>query len=176
MIFHEVDMYRIDDRSSAIAELQKYLDKIGISDVFIAPSGIYDETTREAVVQFQKSKHINPSGIVDLETYNLIYSEYLAVNEREQINSRLGSSISFPIYEGSYFPKMAHINRAMAECLDYYGYSHSLRDSSYYSSETAAWVKELRKIYMLPDRDNIDTEFYSRLMKDRDSIEEFSKL
>ena len=66
-------MYRINDRSSAIAELQKYLAKIGISDVFIAPSGIYDETTREAVVQFQKSKHINPSGIVDLETHKKLF-------------------------------------------------------------------------------------------------------
>jgi hypothetical protein len=78
--------------------------------------------------------------------------------------------MDFPTSEGDFFPEMAHINRTMGVCLDYYGHTHSLRMDGYFSAESTRCVKLLRKIYKLPDKDSIDHEFYLRLIKDYDSI------
>ena len=45
--FHRGDaMYRINDRSSAIKRVQEYLRSVGNKNIFVAPTGIYDENTK----------------------------------------------------------------------------------------------------------------------------------
>lgn len=62
--------------------LQYFLD---ILSVFynnipdIAYTGIFDEQTRLAVIEFQKMKGLSPTGIVDTETWNQLYDTILGI-------------------------------------------------------------------------------------------------
>ena len=67
-------MYRIDDRQTAIMQVQKFLMAL-TEDIFIAPSGVFDDNTRLAVIVFQKKFGLEDTGVVDFATFELLYRE-----------------------------------------------------------------------------------------------------
>ena len=75
--FHRGDvMYRIDDRSSAIKEIQEYLRIVGNKNILVVPTGIYDENTRLSVLDFQINNEIAADGIVNIITFIKLYDAY----------------------------------------------------------------------------------------------------
>lgn len=167
-------MYMVYDKPEAIRQIQIYLRVAGNPDFFIFPSGIYDENTRLAVLDFQSKWKITPSGEVDRITFDKLYEEYVETNKKNELNQRLDSFISLPIFPGDISEEIMHINRTLARVLDYYGFTHRLRSSNFYSDETAEAVRILRGIYSLEERNIIDEELYLRLILDHDSMGRFN--
>ena len=163
-------MYRINDKPAAIRRVQDYLITASNPDIFVAPTGIFDENTRLSVIDFQKKHQIDPTGVVDLVTFNLLFDEYTTLTLKDEINRTVGSFIDFPIRPGDMSDEIFHINQSMSRLLDYYGITHRLQNSSFYSEETSAAVRELRQIYSLDDMDFIDEIFYFRMVNDHNSI------
>ena len=58
----------------------------------------------------------------------------------------------------------------IAYLMDFYSISHNVRQGRLFSKETLEGVKALRKIYMLNDGNNIDSELYKRMIEDISSI------
>lgn len=58
-----------------IAELQGYLSSY--FDSFIIPDGVYNDATRSAVTSFQRASGLEPTGEVDRETWEALYSAYM---------------------------------------------------------------------------------------------------
>ncbi len=167
-------MYRINDRSEAIKRVQQYLASVQERAFFVAPTGIFDDNTRLAVIDFQNTKNLSPTGEVDRFTFDALFLEYsLAVKKTKLLNS-VGSFLCFPILPGEMGGGINHINRSMARLLNYYGITHRLRESSFYSDESARAVKVLRQIYLLPDLELIDEIFYERMVSDNDAIGRFN--
>ena len=169
-------MYRIYDKTEAIRSLQRYLTVAGNPDIFIMPSGVYDENTKLSVLDFQAKNNLTSTGIVDYETFTAIYKSYLKLTEAEILNKRFDSFIQFPIYPGKISDGMSHINRMMRNILNYYGITNRLNESNFYSEESTLAVKTLRQIYLLEDRRNIDEELYLRMTKDHESIGKFKTI
>ena len=167
-------MYRIYDTKSAIREVQTYLGMAGNAEIPVAPSGAYDDNTLLSVIDFQKREGLPESGVVDRATFNRLYDVYALLRERERFDKKSDSFISFPLLPGVAADGVAHINRMMSRLLGYYGHTHSLRPSRFYSDESAAAVKILREIYRLEDKGYIDEALYIRMVKDHDSIDKFS--
>lgn len=62
--------------------LQYFLDVLSLyypSIPSVAYTGIFDEQTRQGVIEFQKIMGLRPTGIVDAETWNLIYDIILGI-------------------------------------------------------------------------------------------------
>lgn len=167
-------MYRIYDTPSAIREVQIYLGKAGNPDILVVPSGVYDENTRLSVRDFQKREGLLESGTVDYETFERLYDVYVILRDGEETRSKVDSFISFPLFPGRSADGIAHINRMLMRLLDYYGYTHNLRPSSFYSIETAQAVNILNEIYRLENQGYIDEVLYMRMIKDHDSIGKFT--
>lgn len=167
-------MYRIYDKPEAIRRVQNYLRVVGNPEIFIFPSGIYDDNTRRSVIDFQTERNIEPSGEVDRITFNQLFLEFLTINKNNELTRKLDSFLRFPLMPGESAGGMVHLNRSLARVLDYYGYTHRLRNSNFYSNETSEAVRILRGIYLLEEKDMIDEEFYSRLTNDHDSIGQFN--
>lgn len=77
-------MYDIKDKRAAIAEIQRYLVTIYRSRdqrPCIVTDGIYDDKTAECVMSFQRENTLTPTGKVNLETFDLLYSQYLIALE-----------------------------------------------------------------------------------------------
>lgn len=164
-------MYRINDKAAAIRNIQRFLAKIS-SDRAVVPSGVYDEDTRLAVIDFQKRMDIAPSGAVDRGTLDMLYAEYISKAKTETLARGVGSFISFPLREGNMDGAVIHLNKTLSDLLDHYGITHRLRSSSFYSSETAEAVRIMRKIYLLPEDTLVDEELYIRMIADHSSLGE----
>lgn len=163
-------MYRINDRSAAIESVQRYLRVAGNPDVFVAPTGVFDDNTKLSVIDFQQKNGLDADGVVDKNTFDLLFAAFTFLSERDRIREGLDSFILFPLLPGQHSDPMLHINRTLRRLLDYYGKHHSLRESNFYSGSTSDAVKQIRKIYLLGDKDLIDEELYNRMIKDHDSI------
>lgn len=161
-------MYRINDKSAAIRELQKYLRAIGYDGLTIVPSGIYDESTRAAVERFQAENGIPKSGAVDYNTHTRIYDRH-----KENLKARKSSEKrSLPFLKGAYNEDIREINRCIKKIMDYYGLAHRIQNSAYFSEETERCVMLLRKIFGLSDSKGIDALLLSRIESECRSINE----
>jgi len=163
-------MYRIYDTASAIREVQIYLDLAGNPDIAVVPSGVYDDNTRLSVADFQRSEGLYENGVVDRETFYRLYEIYAILRDANELNKKADSFMSFPFLHGQSSRGMMHINGMLGRLMTHYGFTHNLRESSFYSPETERAVRELRKIYLLDDKEDIDEILYMRMIKDHDSI------
>ena len=154
-------MYDISDKRNAVKEIQRYLFQI--SDNHIPLSGIYDENTRNEVLLFQKNKGINQSGVVDRATFELLYEDYIAMEDSDY-------DMKFPLLPGSYGENIRDINKKIAAILDFYGIFHRMHSSPYYSKETELCIEKIRQIYNLKNFSGIDKELYSRIISDCKNI------
>ena len=159
-------MYRISDKSSAIKQIQNFLRIIGSNGIFIAPTGEYDENTAMAVKDYQESRGLEANGIVDYITFTQMYNEYASALSKKNLSNEL----KFPILPGEYSPVLTQINLILSSLMNYYGHTHWLRETNYYSKETSEAVKTLRQIYVMDDFDMIDEEFYKNIIRDHRSI------
>ena len=74
-----------EKKREAVRELQKYLlalSRAGMEIPRLRIDGVYGDMTRETVRLFQALMGIPVTGIVDIITWNIIYSEYLAAMEQ----------------------------------------------------------------------------------------------
>ena len=163
-------MYRIDDRPEAIRSVQRYLRIAGNPDIFIMPSGVYDENTRLSVMDFQSENQLLPTGIVDYTTFVLLFNRYVYLTEIINLNKKFDSFVSFPLLPGDMNDAMIHLNRTMRRLLNYYGFTSRLNESNFYSNETTRAVDILRSLYMLEPKELIDEELYIRMIRDHNSI------
>ena len=154
-------MYFTDDKTSAILELQGYLQEI--SSIAVYPSGSYDEQTRAAVKNFQASHGIEPHGITDYETFTAVYEQYLAKVTEDEGEYLWDGGIPLPITEGSYGEGVAHLNWIISELADNYGIWHSVKRTARFSRGSADAVQKLRRILGLRDGRNVDGELYRRM-------------
>ena len=168
-------MYRIDNRSEAIKRVQEYLAVASDPKIFVAPTGVYDENTRLSVIYFQNSKNLSPTGVVDYATFVTLYDNYLAISRKDRLNKSLGGFITFPLKPGDLAEEMMHINRVMQDLLDHYGFTHSVRESNFYSEESQRAVELLRNVYGLDNARYIDEELYVRMTNDLSSILKLNK-
>lgn len=163
-------MYRIYDTPSAIREVQRYLSLTADEAIFVAPSGVYDENTRKSVIDFQKREGLLPTGVVDRETFELLYLKYSLEREKNLVREGVNQYARLPLRPGESSVAMIAVNAMLARLLSYYDISHNFRRSGYYSAETSRAVQELKKIYRLDMIDEIDEIFYGRMSNDLDLI------
>ena len=122
------------------------------------------------MIDFQDRYGLNKSGVVDMRTFDLLYTEYKRIIERESAQTEVGDYGRFPFKPGDFSPFLAVVGDKIACLLDHYGVTHDLMKSDYYSISLSEAVKEIRKIYLLEPMDLIDEELYSRLAVDYNSL------
>ena len=167
-------MYNINDKESATKQVQEYLAYIDDTGIYIAPSGVYDDNTRQAVSTFQQMNNLEVTSEVDKATFDLLYYTYKEKKTRNEVAQAVGSRLSFPMEIGYYSPFMVEVNHIIAELMDYYGHTHRIVRGGYFSEETAAAVRILGGIYLLEENGIIDEIFYNRMILDYDSVKLFN--
>lgn len=163
-------MTRVYDKKAIIRQIQTFLSSIPGNSCSIVPSGIYDEKTKSLIIDFQKKNGLEVTGMVDSITLEYLYKTYLNVLRDKNARDLSYPFIQFPIRQNTRSDGLIEIHRAMAYLLDYYGFMHNIRESSYYNEETKKAVKILRNLYMLKMNNIIDEELYFRIINDIKSI------
>lgn len=150
-------MYNIEDRRGAIAAIQRLL---GINE-----SGIYDEMTKSAVMRAQINGGVAETGIVDYETFLIIRDNYHKRLRQSEAEARL-SVPRFPYKVGDRGSDVGIINADIRVALPRYTHEDMAPRGDYYTSYTAAAVRRLRQIYILPNGSQVDEDLYYRLIRD----------
>ncbi len=163
-------MYRIHDKGEAVLRLQIYLDGIRGRGERVYQSESYDERTREAVRRFQESRSLPVTGVTDYLTYTMIYEEYLRRVAAEEGRSLWGGSIPLPLSEGAVHSDMVHLNELIAYLSGYYRIPHGVRITNRFSTATGDAVRELRRIYGLPDGRWVDNTLYGIMRGEREAL------
>ena len=162
-------MYRIDDKAAAIREIQRYLYEIHKSEWLDIPrvpiDGIYGNDTRAAVLELQRLKGIQPSGVVDYETFNAIYKERIFATRLSDSDSQyLLTGAPFPFKVGDSGEDIEIIHLIFRELSGYYKDLPIPRKSSYYSEESASFARGLQGVFGMPTDGEVTAEMYDRML------------
>lgn len=157
-------MYK-NNQENAVIYLQKLLNTVSEEHVLI--SGVFDNGTKAAVLQFKKNNGLENDYSVDKITFDLVFNKSKDA-ERKYIQNNSANEILF--IENVYSPQMQTINMMLFDVLDYYRVHTDIRALPFYYSETESALKALCKICRL-DRDGIsDFEILNRLKAEHKSI------
>ena len=167
-------MYRLNDESAAVREVQGYLyflSNTSYPDIpRVAIDGIWGVETERAVIAFQQMYGFEESGKVDLETFEALYYEYsLAlsdINAREYMITDQG----FPLRRNMMNDDVLLLHLLISEIQNEYGYLTKVNKSRYYSGFTEIAVSELQKIFGLEESGKVDANTFSRFVFEMDSI------
>lgn len=162
-------MYIQNDTAAAIRRVQDYLFEIhlyeGIS--YVAPrDGIYGNTTRTAVREFQERTALPMTGIVDLSTFEALRDtalKYSAENARE---THLYSPKGFPLRPGARGADVDVLHALLRSISVHERDMPPIPRTSYFSEETAAAVRYMQKIFQIDEDGIVDAMLFKRLEND----------
>jgi len=161
-------MYLIEDKISAIREIQSYLLLIWDENperARIAVDGIYSEETAISVKEFQGLNGLNPSGEVDKETFDKIYEEYWLIKQnrdREQKIPRWNDDLSL----GSTGEYVSLINLTLLALREFYKDIPLVREEGFYSRATEDAVKFMQSVFGFTENGVTNLETYLRILKE----------
>lgn len=162
-------MYIQDDTAAAIRRIQDYLFEIhlyeGIS--YIAPrDGIYGNTTREAVREFQGRSALPMTGIVDLITFEALRDTALKYSEDNARDTHLYAPQGFPLRLGSRGADVDVLHALLRSISEYERDLPPIPRASYYSAETAAAVRYMQKNFQIKEDGIVNAMLFERLEDD----------
>lgn len=152
-------MYYITERHNAIKTVQRFLGE--------NQTGVYSEDTRNKVIAHQAENNIELSGVVDYETFNSLKEVYLKASTARDV-SVVFSGLPYKI--GDMGTNIAIINAILTEVISEYTFESVPPNGSYYGNRTVDAVVRLREIFMLDYSQEIDEEFISRLLTEKNAI------
>ena len=162
---------------SAIRNLQRYLRQLSYfdSDIPPAPStGVWDPHTRDSLIAFQQKNGLEPTGIADEKTWNLLFEQYRASIEEksppapmpiyprlpERDSLRMGD-VGFPVTAVQY---MLDELTLQYEGLD------NVPQNGIYGAETARAVTEFQRRNLLPPTGEVDKTTWDALVRSYELI------
>lgn len=155
-------MYRIEDQTSAIKELQRLLG--------IAQTGYYNAKTRELVMATQESEKMPVTGIADYRTFSAIVKKH-RMNAQQTWSNNYLFSPSFPYKEGDMDENVQKINKGIAAVAQGYSYEGTVPNGKYYGYHTVMASNYLRKVFGMEASDVVDESFMNRLIAELDALE-----
>ncbi len=168
-------MYQLNDKQSAIKEIQRFLYVISQKEKtvpYVSVDGYYGDETRLAVLEFQRLYFLEESGTVEKETYDMLYKTYLEILDEVNASENGLNSDNFPLKSGDSGNDVAILNSLLRELHQYYR-DLPLPYGDFFSKQTENSVKEMQK-HLFEDESGIVTEsFLGKLKKEANNRESF---
>ena len=151
-------MYRLNDKKSAIRDVQQFLLVIGQNgDIpHLSVDGFYSEETKEAVKEFQRLHSLEITGAVERYTFDKIYSEYLKIINLDILCATEFDSGVFPMRLGDSGNSVAALNAIIREMSVFYRDLPSVY-GDFYSKDTESAIRLIQR-YLRQNEDGETTE------------------
>lgn len=154
-------MYRIEDKASAVKEVQRLLG--------LNPTGNYDDETRERVIKIQNESGYDQTGITDYKTFTEILDRY-NISRQSIWDSDYLFDPKFPYTKGAFDNNVSKINEAIRILLINYAYDGYPPIGNYYGDNTSDGVRFLRNIFSMDEKDEVDEKLMMRILLERNAI------
>ena len=165
-------MQRPLNYEDAVRNLQRYLRTISFYDPSIPRvpiDGIYDTATEHAVIAFQASRGLAPTGKVDKTTWDRIFGEFSQIVEATDRSNNINLFPSVPEnYEASLGETssfVAIIQLLLRELSIIYDFP-STEISGVYDKATEDAIKEFQRLSGLTTTGKVDLITWNRLIRD----------
>ena len=157
----------------AILNLQTYLRAISFADSRIERvpiDGIFDSDTEKAVTSFQRTRGLEPTGIVDKATWDAIYEEFKRISEEQD---RTEKYHFFPTYPKNYEAELGEesafislVQILLKELSVIYDTFEGIEVSGIFDQATEDAIKDFQKASGLPVTGKINLVTWNRLSRD----------
>ncbi|MBQ4071782.1 MAG: peptidoglycan-binding protein [Clostridia bacterium] len=168
-------MYNIQDKTAVIREIKRYLYDVAHNMYPQMKSttvdGIFDAESAEVVREYQKIRGLPINGSVDYITFLALAKDYENVLRKKEQRDFILSGTPFSYSRGDYGDDVRVINLILSELSDVYRSLPHVGKGSYYSAYTCAAVREMRKVFMMEDSDEVDAALYERMLTELDAIQ-----
>ena len=168
----EEAMPRQFTEKDAIRNLQTYLRRLSYmdDDMINAPiDGIFEEKTRDAVRQFQRSNDLPVTGVADRQTWDAIYQAYLRELERIAMPDPI---IPFPSYPADYRMKLGEesflvsiVQHMLQELSTIYDTFDDVKINGRYDEVTANAIKDFQTRNSLAPTGEVDKATWNELSR-----------
>ncbi len=165
-------MTRQENERQAVMSIQRYLRRLSYFDPDITPppiDGTYGEDTAASVRDFQRKNGLEPTGIVDRQTWDRIYFEYLLVSAEQ--DEPLGIGIfpriptNYAVSPGESWFLVELLQFMLSELGRDYDTLDSFERTGVYDSATEAAVREFQAINILPVTGMVDRRTWNAIVR-----------
>ncbi len=168
--------YDITDEKIFISAIQRMLRDINYmsyDDASVGITGVYDAQTRSFVMAFQRDMGLSQTGVVDLETWEILSSVHEAVLEDEAAPRAVHL---FPKY--SSYDIVPDVKNDLLYVIQYMlretgaqgGAGADLVLTGIYDAKTRNAIRDFKRRNLLDDSTVIDTETLNRLFDEYEII------
>ena len=154
-------MYWIEDKTAAIKNAQRLL---GVNQ-----TGFYNSATKNEVKKIQALNSYKETGEIDYETFLMIVNEY---NRKSRtVNKACVFHSNLPFKLNDINEDVLTVHTVLKAVLRDYAYEEIIPEGPFLGVNTLKAVNFLRTVFDMPLSDEIDEEFISRLLLEKESIE-----
>lgn len=157
----------------AILNLQKYLRAISFVDSRITRvplDGIFDTETQQAVREYQSTRELVETGIVDKLTWDTLFDEYMLITEAQERTQSINFFPSAPTdYEATVGDESIFISVAqmlLRELSVIYDGFPNIEINGIFDDATEEAVKTFQEASLLSPTGRIDNVTWNRLSSD----------
>ncbi|MBQ7499622.1 MAG: peptidoglycan-binding protein [Clostridia bacterium] len=161
--------YDINDKRSAVREVQRYLRGIARTDgdmTKVYPDGIYDENTAKAVSEFQRKHGLEATGAVDKKTFDALYKGYLEAEAESEPPEKIdvfGCRLADGRMSlGEEFDSVYILQVMLCLLAEPYGFEPAAINGCY-DEMTENAVMSFQKIHGLPQTGSVDKATWNEL-------------
>ncbi len=148
-------MYFIEDKPSAVRELQRMLLIVSQADHTLpttAIDGIFTDETRLAVLAYQRGRGLLTSGVGDIETFNSLFMEMRRLIDEKNAYLSTVSPESYPLSLGSSGEAVKRLNTDLLSLRRFYKDMPEADIRPYFGRGTDSAVKYMQDVFrILPD-------------------------
>lgn len=159
------------NEEQAIRNLQRYLRQLSYFDEDISPiviNGVWNDETRNALLEFQRKNGLSPTGTADEQTWNLLFSQYRNSLDENSPPSRVpffprdpqGQSLGL----GDESFVVSVIQYLLNEISVLYDNLENVEVNGVFDETTQAAVSEFQKRNLFPQNGRVDKRTWDRLV------------
>ena len=166
----------LTNEAVAIMQIQRILRELELFELeysAVPLSGVYEDETREAVVDFQLKYNIEPTGIVDYETWVTLHNVYNSSNlERNGVRK---VALVPPRAEFRIFPNQQNdiiyvIQYMLTQISTHYDSFESIEYTGMYDNNTQNAIREFQRKNLLDSSGIIDPSTLEALFEEYESV------
>ncbi|MBP3437668.1 MAG: peptidoglycan-binding protein [Clostridia bacterium] len=155
-------MYDIRDRAAAVRQIQRFLISVLYAEglfPILTVDGIYGEETKEAIRSFQRKEGLEETGVVNLETWQLLFLRFQEAEEAH--TSDLFIDAAFPLRLGDSGSHISLLQTVVNEILH-----EDLPLDGFYSKRTEDAVRKIEARYGMRSKGEVTKSLWNKIASD----------
>ena len=165
------------NQKQAITNLQRYLRRLSyeyLSTPRVPIDGIFGESTKNALSEFQRENGLDVTGVADKRTWDSLFSEYQRVTEAERLSQGLYPFPDLPsdyaVSLGDTLTLVRIIQILLSELQVTYDIFEDITESGTFDAKTSDAVREFQIINGLPPTGSVDKATWNRIVREYSNL------